>query len=224
MDKPAPANCSFPCHAMSCCRYFSSLLTFPVLVLIFKHNGISRLAPLALSERLFMSHRNQKASPTVQEMVRYFCPLCVTRHSCELTDIFSQPFSPKYTTTFPSCPFDDSLFFTSTVNYTYQIQCGISYTAATLTELRARTFHSCMAACDQHNAESVESHEYCVGVTFHESEQHTLGLCSLFSKVEALHPTCEDDFEQESALLIIGPDGLVAAEPLGEARCRKAFE
>ena len=54
---------------MSRCRSLSFLLTLPFLVLIFKSDSISRLAPLATWEKLLPSRVHQNLSPAVQEAV-----------------------------------------------------------------------------------------------------------------------------------------------------------
>jgi hypothetical protein len=118
------------------------------------------------------------------------------------------------TTTSTDCPNNDGLFYSTSHNYTYQIQCATTYTGEQITTQTALGFTACIAQCASYNHDNSSSTSFCVGVNFNAETDGSEGDCTLFDEVSPVpNQASEEGSIEDAALLIYGPTGQVFATP-----------
>jgi hypothetical protein len=118
------------------------------------------------------------------------------------------------TTTSTDCPANDGLFYATSHNYTYQIQCSTTYTGQQIITQPALGFTACILECASYNHDNSSSTSFCVGVNFNAETDGSNGDCTLFDEVSPTpNQASEEGSIEDAALLIYGPTGQVFATP-----------
>lgn len=113
-----------------------------------------------------------------------------------------------------NCPENDGLFYETTHNYTYQIQCATTYTGEQIMTQTALGFTACILQCASYNHNNSTSSSFCVGVNFNAETDGSNGDCTLYDEVDPVpNQASEEGSIEDAALLIFGPTGQVYATP-----------
>ncbi|KIW72950.1 hypothetical protein, variant 2 [Phialophora macrospora] len=130
------------------------------------------------------------------------------RHNMKLV---TRQASPPITTD-PDCALYDGYFYTTPLNYTWQLQCSNSYSGTVVAQTTDTTdLGSCITECANYNRDNAPG--ACVAVTFSGSYSGSDTVCTQYSSVDEVYLASEEGGVVNSALLILGPGGEIFATP-----------
>ncbi|KIW15475.1 hypothetical protein PV08_05521 [Exophiala spinifera] len=109
------------------------------------------------------------------------------------------------------CDQYDGCFYVSSGNYTWQLQCTTNYIGSIISTDNADSLAACIESCVTFNAANEPG--ACLGINFNAANHAAVGQCTQYSDVQDLLLASEEGNVQDSALLILGPDGHIYATP-----------
>ncbi|EXJ70615.1 uncharacterized protein A1O5_06686, partial [Cladophialophora psammophila CBS 110553] len=122
--------------------------------------------------------------------------------------------SPPLTTD-PDCTVYDGYFYVTPRNYTWQLQCSNTYDGVILAQTTDTTdLGSCIEECVNYNR--LNTPGACLAVTFNGAYATADTVCTQFSDVTSVGIASEEGGFENSALLILGPNGEIFATPQPE--------
>ncbi|KIW35486.1 uncharacterized protein PV07_02182 [Cladophialophora immunda] len=125
--------------------------------------------------------------------------------------LLSRQSSPPLTTD-PDCTLYDGYFYVTARNYTWQLQCSNTYDGVILAQTTDTTdLGSCIEECVNYNRQNGAG--ACLAVTFNGAYATADTVCTQFSEVTSVGIASEEGGVENSALLILGPDGEIFATP-----------